>query len=94
MKDSCEYVRSYCKGKLNIGQDISSHLWVGDYHAKNNQTDELAKSSTGISRIAVLRADVDNLGHAFVSGFDRDDCGRKYVTLSRTASLSRQLSLL
>lgn len=93
MKDSCEYVRSYCKGKLNIGQDISSHLWVGDYHAKNNQTDELAKSSTGISRIAVLRADVDNLGHAFVSGFDRDDCGRKYVTLSRTASLSRQLSL-
>lgn len=92
-KNSDEYVRSYSKGKLNIGQDISTHLWVGDYHTKNNQTDELAKSSTGISRIAVLRADVDNLGQAFVSGFDRDDCGRKYVTLSRTASLSRQISL-
>lgn len=46
---------------------------------KNNQTDELAQSLTGISRIAVLRADVDNLGHAFVSGFDRDDCGRNML---------------
>lgn len=93
MQNDIEYVRCYCKGKMNIGQDVSTHLWVGDYHSKNNQTDELAKSSTGISRIAVLRADVDNLGRAFVRGFNRNDCGAKYVTLSRTASLSRQLSL-
>ena len=29
---------------------------------------ELAKSAVGIERIAVLRADVDDLGRAFVSG--------------------------
>jgi CRISPR-associated protein Csm1 len=40
-----------------------------------------------------LRADVDNLGQAFVAGFDNPENNNRYVTLSRTATLSRQLSL-
>lgn len=40
----------------------------------------------------MLRGDVDNLGHAFVSGFKETGNGQ-YETLSRTAVLSRQLSL-
>lgn len=40
----------------------------------------------------VLRADVDNLGTSFVYGFRRGE-DERYVTLSRTAALSRQLSL-
>lgn len=35
-----------------------------------------------------MRADVDNLGQTFVAGF-----AGKYATLSRTAALSRQLSI-
>ena len=46
----------------------------------------------------MLRADVDDLGSAFISGFDRRGCGTpeekyKYATLSRTATFSRQMSL-
>ena len=32
--------------------------------------EELAKKSTGIERLGILRADVDNMGHAFVAGFN------------------------
>lgn len=46
------------------------------------------QESAGIRRLGVLRADVDNLGAAFRAGFPE-----KYATLTRTAVLSRQLSL-
>lgn len=36
---------------------------------------------------------MDNLGQTFVSGFENKENQSKYVTLSRTATLSRQLSL-
>ena len=56
---------------------------------------ELADQSEGVKRIAVLRADVDYLGRAFMKGFEREDKEDKYryVTISRYATLSRQLSL-
>ena len=45
----------------------------------------------------MLRADVDNMGTAFVSGFVRDEAAAadkyKYLTISRTATLSRSLSI-
>lgn len=50
--------------------------------------DEMASKSNGIKRLAVMRADVDNLGAAFLCGFEN-----KYSTLSRYTTLSRQLSL-
>lgn len=72
---------------------MTTKLWVGDYVAEGANTfGELAKKSEGIKKIAVLRADVDNLGTSFVYGFRRGE-DERYVTLSRTAALSRQLSL-
>lgn len=47
----------------------------------------------GIRRLAVFRADIDNLGQAFVSGFESEKHGQRYVTLSRTATFSRKLAL-
>lgn len=92
MQNDGSYVRSYGKNKMFIDKKVATKLWVGAYHSED-ETEKLAKAAEGIDRIAVLRADVDNLGHAFVHGFERDDVGKKYVTLSRTATLSRQLSL-
>ncbi len=82
------FVRTYGKNRFYTGKAVTTRLWVGDYTRKGTTTDEYAKASTGIKRIGVLRADVDNLGHAFVAGFDST-----YTSLSRTASFSRQISL-
>lgn len=89
-KDS--YVRCYTKNKIYTGKHVTTKLWVGDYTA-GGTFEELTEQSKGIKRIGVLRADVDNLGQTFVYGFCRQDGTDKYVTLSRTATLSRQLSL-
>lgn len=87
------YVRCYTKNNFYTGKLVTTKLWVGDYVAKDATTfGELAEKAKGIKKIAVLRADVDNLGTSFVYGFKRGE-DEKYVTLSRTAALSRQLSL-
>lgn len=91
-------VRIYGKNELNTGLKYAAKLWMGTYGAKNagqiKTFGELADSSRGIKRLGVLRADVDNLGSAFVSGFVREDGERfKYETISRKAALSGQLSL-
>lgn len=92
----------YAKNKMFTGFKYSTRLWMGNYYYTEDgdmpSFEDLAKASTGIERIAVMRADVDNLGSAFVSGFIRekesDDYERnKYLTISRTSSLSRQLSM-
>ncbi len=78
-------VRSYTVNAAGM----ATRLWVGRY-TTGDTFEELAEKAAGIKRLAVLRGDVDNLGHAFVNGFKADE---KYETLSRTAALSRQLSL-
>ena len=80
-------VRIYGKNALYTGKNIATKLWVGDYNT-GDTFEQLAESAKGIKRIAVLRADVDNLGQAIVSGFDGKVSG-----LSRTATLSRHLSI-
>ena len=87
-----EYVRAYSKNALYTGKQMTTKLWVGDY-SYASQFDDLVEQSNGIKRLGVLRADVDNLGQAIVSGFDNPKNDNRYVTLSRTATLSRQLSL-
>lgn len=79
-----------------VGAHYASQLFVGEYH-DSNRINELAEKSTGVSRIAVCRMDVDDLGEAFISGFERPHAATKedqykYVTISRTASFSRQMS--
>lgn len=93
-------IRRYIKNQLYVKQANDVRIWLGDYVVRNDEDnhvlefDELAKLSggkkdaTSIPRLGVLRADVDNLGAAFMAGIPR-----KYATLSRTATLSRQLSV-
>lgn len=64
-----KYVRTYGKNKMYTGKNVATKLWVGNYHSDCNTFEEMAKKSEGIERIGVLRADVDNLGTTFVSGF-------------------------
>ena len=86
------YIRSYSKNCRFAGRYGTTRIWIGDYssHATLN---ELSGSAVGIRRIAILRADVDNLGRSFVHGFERPDGSQHYVSLSRTAAFSRRLSI-
>ena len=62
--------RVYTESQAFTGMKYSTRLDVCDYYA-SNQNEELARASSGISRLAVCRMDVDNLGQAFVAGFER-----------------------
>lgn len=86
------FVRAYSKNRMSTGTYAATKLWVGDY-TTGKTFEEYAAQAEGIGRIGILRADVDNLGQAFVAGFDQLENQNRYVTLSRTAALSRQLSL-
>ncbi len=90
LMNSDRYVRSYTVNELYTGKHVTTKIWIGRYTTGDTFA-ELAKKSEGIERLAVLRADVDNLGNSFVNGFKQTESG-KYETLSRTATLSRQLS--
>jgi len=100
-KDNDKVLRIYSKNTYRTGFSLATKLWLGDYALSNQDGDiktfaELAESSRGIGRIGVLRADVDNMGAAFVSGFVRENAAEnkyRYITLSRTATLSRSLSI-
>lgn len=86
------FVRAYSKNKLVTGKHISTKLWVGSYTDRRT-FEEYAQDAEGVKRLGIIRADVDNLGQTFVSGFANPKNHNRYVTLSRTATLSRQLSL-
>lgn len=86
------YVRAYCKNNMYTGQSIASKMWVGDYQ-NGDSFEVLANAARGIPRLGVLRADIDNLGQAFVSGFESEKNKEYYVTLSRSATFSRKLSM-
>jgi len=91
--------RLYIKNDITLGKEVATYLWMGDYYTKGTdgqviEFTELAQRSGGnekdssIARIGVLRADVDNLGAAFIAGFNA-----QYDTLTRKAVLSRNLSM-
>lgn len=90
MENNPAYVRAYSKNQFHTGYKLSTNLWVGDY-SYDKMVSTLAEDR-GIERIGVLRADVDNLGTAFMSGFERDG-DSNLVTLSRTSTLSRLFSM-
>ena len=92
LQEKDDTLRIYGKNGRFTGKNISTKLWLGSY-TTGETFEELADKSQGISRIGVLRADVDNLGRAFVEGFNNPENNNRYVSLSRTATLSRQLSL-
>lgn len=92
MRQDNSFVRAYSKNRFFTERHAATKLWVGNY--TDGQTfEEYAESSEGVKRLGIIRADVDNLGQTFVSGFANPENQNRYVTLSRTATLSRQLSL-
>ncbi|MDD3185226.1 MAG: type III-A CRISPR-associated protein Cas10/Csm1 [Anaerostipes sp.] len=92
MRSDHHYIRSYGKNEFFMGEAIATKLWVGDY-VHGDDFKILGKSSQGLERLGILRADIDNLGQAFVRGFESEANGQRYVTLSRTATFSRKLSI-
>lgn len=83
-------VRSYTKNRLVRTLSPSINLFVGDY-AASNRIEDLADQSEGIRRVAICRMDVDNLGQAFLAGFEQPDQTApvqrmKYVNLFRAAA--------
>lgn len=99
------YKRIYSINSYYIGRDYSTNLWAGTYTCFSEEDEskwaiadfeELASRSRGIRRLGVLRADVDNLGQAFINGFVNyhdNENKFKYCTLSRYATLSTVLSM-
>lgn len=88
-------VAIYTKNHPYTGQEIATNLWMCDYdqasrdpHTKETGIASYADRELGIKRLGVLRADVDNLGLTFMKGIPE-----KYNSLSRTATLSRNLSI-
>lgn len=92
-KEIKDAVRYYVKNQRYTGKNYTTNLFVGDYNYRLKENEpadfsDLVSDSNGIKRLAAFRCDVDNLGRAFTSGFSTD-----YATISRTTSLSRQLSI-
>lgn len=99
-----EILRIYSKNTAKTGHNVFNRIWLADYVARKDdgqvyEFEELAISSgvgdgKGIKRLGVLRADVDNLGAAFIGGFISEGSNKfKYGTLSRYAELSRDLAM-
>lgn len=89
--------RIYTKNLAFAGLPNGVRLYVGDY-AASRELEALAANSRGITRLAVCRMDVDNLGHAFVAGYripgERNPEKRdRYLNIARTSAFSRQMSL-
>lgn len=92
-----EIHRVYIKNKTRTDIENGIRLCIADY-SYSNEMEKLAEESTGIRRIAVCRMDVDNLGHAFVAGFENPETNDpvkryEYVGLPRSMAFSRQMSL-
>lgn len=93
-------VREYSKNSSLTSDATIQNLWVGDYNYCKGQESGSVEFSNfitmregkGIERIAVLRADVDNLGNLFVKGLGHTSGDKNIETLSRYAALSRSLS--
>lgn len=100
LKNMDKIHRYYAINSNYTGDKLCRNIWVGNYNITENgkgnliEFKELVKKSKGIERLAVFRADVDNLGTLFQSGFEKKDSKEPYknVTLSKSVVLSRYLS--
>jgi len=100
LKNMDKIHRYYAINSNYTGDKLCRNIWVGNYNITENRKGnliefkELVKKSKGIERLAVFRADVDNLGTLFQSGFENKDSKEPYknVTLSKSVVLSRYLS--
>jgi len=108
-KESEKFYRFYSINDDYFGKGNSRNIKIGNYNIKSTNEEkennlveftELVKKSKGIERLAVLRADIDNLGTLFQTGFedrgfvniDGEKEPYKFVRFSKTVVLSRYLS--
>ncbi|GFH41498.1 type III-A CRISPR-associated protein Cas10/Csm1 [Lactococcus hodotermopsidis] len=77
----------YTKNISETGRDLVTKIDMGDYTYSSDFQKMLQEVEKGINRLGVLRADVDNLGQAFINGIPDD-----YLSISRTATFSRAMS--
>lgn len=105
-KESENFYRFYSINDDYLGKGNSRNIKVGNYNVESSKKDnlieftELVKKSKGIERLAVLRADIDNLGTLFQKGFedkeyintDEEKEPYRFVRFSKTVVLSRYLS--
>ena len=94
-KNRNEYKYIYSQNEPYIGEDIYANLWICNYDKSSldneNFTEGIASYTNrdiGVKRLGVLRADIDNLGKVFINGIPE-----QYNSISRTATLSRNLSM-
>ena len=95
--DDEDVVRIYTKNAAYSGLKYSTKLYIGDYSDSSSMQD-LAEQSMGVKRLAVCRMDVDDLGQAFIAGFEKKNSKspsekNHYVTISRTSQFSSEMSL-
>ena len=101
---SATWKHIYGINEAKAGNKVANRLWIADYVSRKSNGEvytfeELAQMSgtekVGMQRLGVLRADVDNLGAAFISGFISGTKENPYHfnTFSRYADLSRGLSM-
>ncbi|MDR2828668.1 MAG: type III-A CRISPR-associated protein Cas10/Csm1 [Acholeplasmatales bacterium] len=97
--DKSTIVFTYIKNDFINTYKNSASLFMCDYAAKDSHNNQLSiediikqgyidNGNKGIKRIAVMKADVDNLGETFKNGFSNS-----LYTISRMTSLSSYLSL-
>ena len=108
-KESDKFYRFYSINDDYFGKGNSRNIKIGNYNIKSTNEEkennlveftELVKKCKGIERLAVLRADIDNLGTLFQTGFedtgfvniDGEKEPYKFVRFSKTVVLSRYLS--
>lgn len=90
LKENGQAYFIYSKNQPYAEDSFGTNLLVGDF-VSSNSFSEIVDSSEGIKRLAVIRADVDNLGQSFVNGFKQTGNG-EYETITRTSIFSRKLS--
>jgi len=83
-----KYTSIFSINEPMMGMACSTNLWIGNYNKRIEsraiEFEELAKKSTGIKRLGILRADVDDLGKE--GRYDN-------ITFSRTATFSREMTM-
>ena len=70
-----QIIRGYSINNPMVGLKYCVNIWMGNYTRFKGKSlysfSDLSKRSIGINRLGVLRMDVDDLGSAFIKGFDK-----------------------
>ena len=83
LNENC-VVRTYIKNDVENGCKC---IYVADYSAGKTVSD-LVRFSKGVQKLGVVRGDVDNLGHAFIFGFEK-----ARQNIFRAIAFSKSLSM-